>query len=455
VLNTLLLILLQALGMVVFFNRYIAGIALKLLRRRVFDEADYSQQPTVTVIVPMFNEGENIRSTLESLLALDYPHDKLEITVVDDCSTDDSYQHALAIARKSGGRMRVVRNRVNLGKRRSINAAVLASRAEIIVSVDSDVVVSAGAVRHMVARFTRPEIAAVGGWIDVRNKHDNWLTRMQTVKYFFGYHSLKNLEWAFQRIMCLSGCLTAYRRSVLIELHPILEQRAICGVPIKYGEDRFLTRQIIKAGYRTTMTLDATCWTSAPTTLMGYFSQQLRWRRSNIVDYAGGMSHVWQLNPLIAVHYFSLFGLLLAYPALLMNAIIHGTIFSMIIRQLAIATVLGLVYWWKARKLGIERVHPLAFLPMALILPVIYALMTPLALFTLDSGSWETRSHDEIEPGSGERVDGAVAEALVVSVSSSAPAVPVAAASMAVAPVAAGGTSGVASATAHAELPAA
>ncbi len=441
-LNTLLLLLLQALGMVVFFNRYIAGVALKILRRKVFDDADYTLQPTVTVVVPMFNEGQNIRSTLESLLALEYPHDKLEITVIDDCSTDDSYQHAMAIARTSGGRLRVVRNRTNLGKRRSINKAVRASRSEIIVSVDSDVVVSTGAVRHMVARFTKPEIAAVGGWIDVRNKNDNWLTRMQTVKYFFGYHSLKNLEWAFQRVMCLSGCLTAYRRTVLLELHPVLEQRSVCGVQIKYGEDRFLTRQIIKAGYLTTMTLDAVCWTHAPTTLMGYFSQQLRWRRSNIIDYAGGMSHVWDLNPLIAVHYFSLFGLLLAYPALLMNAIVHGTVFEMIFRQILLAAVLGLVYSYKAKKLQIERVHPLAFVPMALILPVIYALMTPLALFTLDSGSWETRSHDDLV-GNGDRDDGIDALPVPMSVAATAMSATVASATS------------VASATARAESSAA
>ena len=63
-----------------------------------------------------------------------------------------------------------------------------------------------------IRRFTDDRIAAVGGWVDVRNKHDNWLTRMQVVKYWYGYFFLKNLEWGFRRVMCLSGCLTAYRR---------------------------------------------------------------------------------------------------------------------------------------------------------------------------------------------------------------------------------------------------
>jgi cellulose synthase/poly-beta-1,6-N-acetylglucosamine synthase-like glycosyltransferase len=246
-LNNALAILLQLLGAVLFFNRFVAGVMLRFLKRKAFDEADYSYQPTVTVVVPMFNEGEGIRRTIESLLGLEYPAGKLEIVVVDDCSTDDSFAHAQAVAAAAPMRVRVLRNKHNLGKRRSINRAVLQSRSEIIVSVDSDVVVDRVAVRELVARFVRPDIAAVGGWVDVRNKGDNWLTRMQTIKYFFSYHFLKNLEWAFRRVMCLSGCLTAYRRDVLVELHPILENRAILGVPIKYGEDRFLTRQIVKA----------------------------------------------------------------------------------------------------------------------------------------------------------------------------------------------------------------
>ena len=182
------------------------------------------------------------------------------------------------------------------------------------MSVDSDVVVDTDAVRQLCRRFTSPQIAAVGGWVDVRNKQDNWLTRMQVVRYWFAYHFSKNLEWGFRRVMCLSGCLTAYRRDVLIELEPILENREICGVPIKYGEDRFLTRQVVKAGYLTTMTLTARCRTTVPHTLSGYFSQQLRWRRSNTIDYAGGFTHVWRLNPIIAIHYFSLFALQFAYP---------------------------------------------------------------------------------------------------------------------------------------------
>ncbi len=388
-------LLVKMLALVVFINRYIAGVLIRILRGKKWDEARDDFEPTVTVVIPMFNEGESIKETLQSLLASEYPREKLEIVVVDDCSTDDSFEMAREIARTSGGQLRVVRNRQNLGKRRSINRAVAASKSEIIVSVDSDVVVDPNAIKELTRRFTDDRIAAVGGWIDVRNKQENWLTRMQTIKYWYGYFFLKNLEWGFRRIMCLSGCLTAYRRKVLVELEPILESRAILGVPIKYGEDRFLTRQIIKAGYLTTMTHAARCRTFVPANLSEYFSQQLRWRRSNIVDYTGAVSHVWKLNPILAIHFFAQCMLLTVYPITIIRALGSGWFFEGLQIHLYFVVVFGLYYRWRVRKNAPEdRVGALAFLPIAVLLPVTYALMTPLAIFTLDSGSWETRGHE-------------------------------------------------------------
>ena len=389
-------VIVHSLAVVVFLNRYVAGIILRLSRGKTWDETRDDYEPTVTAVIPMFNEGKAIIETLQSLLESTYPQSKLRIICVDDCSSDDSYEHARTVARRAAGRIKVIRNRANLGKRRSIIRATREADSELIVSVDSDVVVDPDAIRQLVRRFTDDRIAAVGGWVDVRNKQENWLTRMQVVKYWYSYFFLKNLEWGFRRVMCLSGCLTAYRRSVLVELEPVLENRSVLGVPIKYGEDRFLTRQIVKAGYLTTMTLEARCRTFVPSTLSAYFSQQLRWRRSNIVDYTGGFSHVWRLNPVLAIHFFSLFALLLVYPIAVMRALAAHKFFPALVLHTEAVVFFGMLYRWRNRKLPrAERVGPLAFIPLSLLMPVTYALLTPLALFTLDTASWETRNHEE------------------------------------------------------------
>ncbi|MBA3393308.1 MAG: glycosyltransferase [Deltaproteobacteria bacterium] len=372
---------------------------LRGVRGKKWDEARDDFEPTVTAVIPMFNEGTAIKETLQSILDSAYPHAKLKVICIDDRSSDDSYDHAHEVARASGGRLTIIRNRTNMGKRRSIIRAVRESESEIIVSVDSDVVVDKDAIRQLVRRFTSDKIAAVGGWVDVRNKHENWLTRMQVVKYWYSYYFMKNLEWGFRRVMCLSGCLTAYRRKVLVDLEPVLSERSVLGVPIKYGEDRFLTRQIVKAGYLTTMTLTARCQTFVPSTLSGYFSQQLRWRRSNIVDYAGGFSHVWRLNPVLAIHFFSLFALLLVYPVAVVRTLAAGKFFGAMTLHLAVVVLFGLLYRYRTRKLPkAERVGVFAFCPLTFLMPVTYALLTPLALFTLDTANWETRNHEDTLP---------------------------------------------------------
>ncbi len=393
-------VIVHCLAVVIFVNRYVAGLIMRFAKGKNWDVARDDYEPMVTAIIPMFNEGAAIKETLQSLVASDYPHAKLRIICVDDCSTDDSYEQAREVAQTSGGRLVVLRNRLNQGKRRSIIRAVReAADSEIIVSVDSDVVVDADAIRQLIRRFTDDRIAAVGGWVDVRNKQTNWLSRMQVVKYWYSYFFMKNLEWGFRRVMCLSGCLTAYRRHVLIELEPVLEARTVLGIPIKYGEDRYLTRQIVKAGYLTTMTLAARCRTFVPETLSGYFSQQLRWRRSNIVDYAGGMSHVWRLNPVLAIHFFSLFTLLLVYPVAIVRALLSGKFFGAMVLHMAVVALFGVLYCWKTRKQPREeRVGALAFVPLTFLMPITYALLTPLALFTLDTGSWETRNHEDTIP---------------------------------------------------------
>src|SRR5262249_2742864 len=145
--------------LIVFANRYVFGLYLKLVKGRRFDETVRDYEPTVTIVVPLFNEGRSIYDTVLSLLQQDYPRDKLTVTVVDDCSTDDSYEGAPRAAEAQPGRVRVLRNPHNMGKRKGINHAVREATAEIIVSVDSDVIVDRGALKALLARFSSPDIA--------------------------------------------------------------------------------------------------------------------------------------------------------------------------------------------------------------------------------------------------------------------------------------------------------
>jgi cellulose synthase/poly-beta-1,6-N-acetylglucosamine synthase-like glycosyltransferase len=383
----------------VFLNRYFFGLFLRqkdTLKSRFRlvvkpDEESEFSYPKVAVIVPLYNEGSSIYDTLISLASSDYPEDRFEIRVVDDFSSDDSVVWARKAAALHSN-IHITKNPFNMGKRLGIARAVRNADCEFIVSVDSDVIVEPHSISRLIESFTKPEIAAVGGRVSVSNANKNWLTQMQTVKYWLGYEFLKNLENSFESVMCLSGCLTAYRRHVLLELEPILENRNLFGVSIKYGEDRFLTRQIVKAGYKTKLNLEAECYTKAPDTLTGYFSQQLRWRRSNMVDFFGALSHIWKQDPFVTLHYMSLYTLILSYPAILWMCFLQDEFMQGFAFHLGVLAVFSLIYSFGTRfKAKQYRVLPVSFLAMGALLPVTYMVLNILALFTLDSGSWETR----------------------------------------------------------------
>jgi cellulose synthase/poly-beta-1,6-N-acetylglucosamine synthase-like glycosyltransferase len=144
------------------------------------------------------------------------------------------------------------------------------------------------------------------------------------------------------------------------------------------------------------MTMAAMCFTKAPTTLKGYFNQQLRWKRSNVVDFIVHLGHAWKLHPLLCLQYLSMLLLLLVYPFVIANHVLEGKFIDLVMMHLAVIAFFGFVYHFAPSTRALPpwlRVHPIYFLPMAVLMPVAYLLLTPLGLFTLDTSSWETRGH--------------------------------------------------------------
>jgi cellulose synthase/poly-beta-1,6-N-acetylglucosamine synthase-like glycosyltransferase len=326
------------------------------------------------------------------LAALDYPSSKLSIVVMDDAS-DAVTVDWLRKAEAEIPILSVTYQKTNRGKRLNIAQAVRSTDAEIILSVDSDCQIEPPTLRRLLRHFSRPDVAAVGGVVRALNADETWLSRMQAVKYWIGYEYLKNLEDAFEQVMCLSGCLTAYRRDVLIRLEPILLRRNFLGMDIKYGEDRFLTRKIVESGYRTRMARDAICYTKVPPRLMAWISQQLRWRRSNIVDFLGGLGHLHRLKPPVMVHYFSLGMLLFVYPIAMAHSILSAQLLTPIVIHMGVTAVFCVLYEIaKRHDHSIPNIAAVWFLPMPIMFAVNYLCLSPLAMLTLATVNWETRS---------------------------------------------------------------
>jgi len=332
-----------------------------------------------------------VLQTAASFSRMDYPRDRLSVIFVDDCSTDGTYEHLLE-AKKQFPWIEVERNPQNMGKRLGIKEAVLRVDSDLILSVDSDVIVESDALRNLVRHMYTTGADGVGGCVFVSNAEETWLTRMQAVKYWVGYQYLKNLENAFSHVMCLSGCLTLYKRAALLAVDEDLARRTFLGSDIKYGEDRYLTRKLVERGYKTRLCFTARCYTKAPPKLKGYLNQQLRWRRSNIIDLISAFPHLRKLNAAVLVHYLSMGILLFFYPLFLTGQVMRLGFIIPMIEHALLVTVFALAYEiFKYKLPECARTSGIWFLGIVIVFPVMYITMTPLALCTLGTSSWETR----------------------------------------------------------------
>ena len=125
-----------AIALLVGIFRYLIGAALRISHPNVGIVKDYSYTPSVSILLPCFNEGHAVYSTIESIAASEYPG-TIETIVTDDCSVDDSAKWIEKAANDFPG-VTAVFNEKNLGKTQTILNALARSRAEVVIIVDSD-----------------------------------------------------------------------------------------------------------------------------------------------------------------------------------------------------------------------------------------------------------------------------------------------------------------------------
>ena len=155
-------------------------LQLKFARAKsVTPPLDRDNLPTAAIIVPCFNEEKGLAHTLESLLALDYPEDKLEIIVVDDGSRDNT----LAIAQTFTGNPRIrVFHKENGGKHSAMNYALAHTEATLIGCLDADSTVAPDALLQIAPVFQNERVAAVTPGIFIK-KPATMLQHMQNAEY--------------------------------------------------------------------------------------------------------------------------------------------------------------------------------------------------------------------------------------------------------------------------------
>ncbi len=195
------------------FFHYLHSIREK---RRIDEMAfDY---PPVSILIPAHNEEVVIAATLDAMLALDYPREKLEVIIINDGSTDSTKQIVEGYAKKDS---RVVLHNVPVGeggkgKSTALNLGVKRARSEIIAVYDADNTPAPDALKYLVAQLLlNPGLGAVIGKFRTVNKDRTLLTRFINIETLSFQSILQAGRWKLFKIATLPGTNFVIRKEVI------------------------------------------------------------------------------------------------------------------------------------------------------------------------------------------------------------------------------------------------
>ena len=281
---------------------------------------DVGFEPTVTVLVPCFNEGEAIRKTIERIFSSGYPEEKLEVVCVNDGSKDDSLVHMLA-AQTRHPHLVVVNFEKNRGLCHGWGVGTFLARGEFMVCVDSDTFVFPGSLKKLMQGFVDPTVGGISGHCDIENADVNTLTRLQDVRYYFSYKIMKAAESVFGVVSCLPGCFSAYRRTCVLAVMDKWINATVWGEHGNFADDRSLTNQILR-DYKIIYDDEALATTICPEKWKQYIKQQARWERSYLREIWKTGKFIWRKHPVPALSWYAMMWMPLVEPFVMLQALL-------------------------------------------------------------------------------------------------------------------------------------
>lgn len=236
---------------------------------------DIKRFPTVTIIVPCFNEEPTVEKTIQSLLNLDYPKNKLSIIAVDDGSTDGTYRE---LAKFKNYSQISILSKENGGKHTALNFALKKVQSDLVGCLDADSFVNSDALKKIVPFFDDVSIMAVTPSIKVFEPK-SILQYVQAVEYSWGIF-LRRMLSSIGALYVTPGPFSIFRSIVFRELGGYAHGH--------HTEDLEMALRMQKNRYKIVNSYGAHVYTVAPTRLPALYKQRVRWTYgflNNAIDY--------------------------------------------------------------------------------------------------------------------------------------------------------------------------
>ncbi len=238
--------------------------------------------PTLTVVIPAYNEGEMVGRCIDSVAQARYARERLQIIAVDDGSRDDTWEHMQRAAERHPQLVHLIRFEANRGKRAALAAGFARAHGQITVTIDSDSVIEADTLLAMVAPFRDPRVGGVAGRVAVYNRHAGLIPRMLHVRYAMSFDFLRAAQSTLGNVYCCPGALSAYRTAAVRQVLPDWLHQRFLGAACTIGEDRALTNHMLALGLDVRYQSNAVVHTLAPLSYRGLCKMFLRWGRSQV-----------------------------------------------------------------------------------------------------------------------------------------------------------------------------
>jgi hyaluronan synthase len=326
---------------------YVIGRFLVSLFYRA--QPDRGHRPTVSIIIPAFDEEDGIFGTIESCFRSEYPTDRFEVIVVNDGSNDGTWDRILD-AKGRWPSLHAIDLGQNYGKRGAMAEGMRRATGEVYAFVDSDSYLDPDCLRHLVAPFADDGVGAVVGHADVHNATATPWARMQAVRYWSAFRVIKATESMFGgTVVCASGCCAAYRAAAVVPLIDEWEFQTFLGRPATFGDDRALTNRVLRS-WRVTYQENARAETVVPERLRTFFRQQLRWKKSWLRENLYVVRFMWRKNLLGALFTYAGVAFPFVAPFVVVHALSnittgHAALWFYLVGSYAMAVLYSLYYF--------------------------------------------------------------------------------------------------------------
>ncbi|MBI2671946.1 glycosyltransferase [Candidatus Woesearchaeota archaeon] len=354
----------------IFLSLYVSFLFLLLYFKNKQDLYNYElikDLPTISVLIPAYNEERNIRETIEAVKNVDYPGELLEIIVINDGSKDNTYD----LIKNIEG-IKII-NKENTGKADSLNQALKIAKGEILAVNDSDSFPEKDSFIKMVYYFKDESVGAVTSTVLVKNKN-SLLEKLQAIEYAMIAYARKLLEY-LDSVFVTPGALSMYRKKALIEINGFDKNNIT--------EDIEVAWHLLSKLYIIKMCVAAKTYTVVPNRIKYWWKQRLRW------DIGGFQTLNKYKHTLFRKKYRSL-GIFVApfFGSYILLSFIGFFVFLVVFLRKAFINYLffytSLLNNSKILRMDILNLYPTVFTFFGILLLVIFLVFCTIGLRTID-----------------------------------------------------------------------